>query len=135
MPLTSNGGLIIHAFSASGALPVPGATVRIKGAEEANRFVVFSLLTDEDGVTERISLPAPEKSNSLSPNPAEIPYSVYDIEVTKPGYYPKRIFNAAVYSGVTSVMPIAMLPLSENEAPEDYPRGNLSSTVEENENL
>ncbi len=135
MQLTDSGGLVIHATKASGALPVPGTIVRIRGAEENNRFVVYSLITDNDGNTERISLPAPNKEYSLSPQQAEKPYSVYDIEVTADGFYPKRFYNVAVFPGITATQPINMIPLSESQSSSDYPRGNLDAIIKENEML
>ena len=44
--LNSYGQLEIRATKANGALPVKDAIVRIKGAEEENRFIVYSVLTD-----------------------------------------------------------------------------------------
>ena len=135
MQLTDKGDLVIHATMASGALPVPGTIVRIRGAEEENRFIVYSVITDEDGNTGRISLPAPAKEYSLSPNEAEKAYSIYDIELTAEGYYPKRIYSVAVFPGITATQPINMIPLSQNGTFSDYPRGNLNAVVRENDLL
>lgn len=128
------GTLTVRANTAGGALPVPGVVVRIFGAEEDNRFITYSLLTDEDGTTERINLPTPLKSFSLSPGAAESPYSIYNIEVSAPGYFNKIINSVSVFSGVDSILPIAMIPVSQTDI-KDYPRNNLSATVTQNENL
>lgn len=130
----SSGTLRIRAYTAGGALPVKGATVRITGAGEDNSLVTYSLVTDRDGQTEVVALPAPSVDYSLSPDPAELPYSVYDIVITAPGYLTKRINGLTVFSGVNSVQLINMIPGS-GEVPEDYPRGNVNSVIPESDLL
>ena len=130
--LDSSGSLRIRTYTAGGAIPVKGATVRITGAEEANRSVSYSLVTDRNGQTKVVTLPAPSVDYSLSPNPAELPYSVYDLVITAPGYLTKRINGLTVFSGVNSVQLINMIPGTGN-AYDEYPRGNTNSTIPEND--
>ena len=130
--LDSSGRLRVRTYTAGGALPVKGATVRIMGAEEANRLVSYSLVTDRDGQTAFVTLPAPSVNYSLAPNPAEPPYSVYDLVITAPGYLTKRINGLTVFSGINSVQLINMIPGS-GEYPEDYPRGNINSVIPESD--
>ena len=61
-------------------------------------------------------------------------YSVYDVEITAPGYFTKRINGLTVFSGIHSVQQINMIPGSGN-LPEDYPRGNINSSIPENTDL
>ena len=129
--LDSSGSLRIRTYTAGGALPVKGATVRITGAGEDNRLISYSLLTDRDGQTDLVTLPAPSVDYSLSPDPAELPYSVYDVVITAPGYLTKRINGLTVFSGVNSVQLINMIPGNGNDY-DDYPIGNTSSTIPEN---
>ena len=88
----SYGRLVINTYTGSGAIPVPSATVRIRGSDESNRFIEYSVLTDEDGISPTVNLPAPDISYSLTQNPSESPFSSYDIEIMKDGYYTKKIF-------------------------------------------
>ena len=132
--LNSSGTLRVRAYTAAGALPIEGARVRITGASEDNRLVAFSTLTDRDGLTELITLPAPNVDYSLAPNPAELPYSLYDIEISKNGYYTKRINGLTVFSGINSIQLINMIPGSGNMV-EDYPRGNINYIIPENTDL
>ena len=135
MNLSDSGTLSVRAYSAGEAEPISDAVVRIKGAEEENRFVIYSLLTDNDGITKTVTLPAPPKTNSLSPGAKEIPYSVYDIEITKDGFYTKRFFNIAVFSGVNAVLPVNMIPSGNNTQMDNFPYGNLNILVTENPSL
>lgn len=134
MKFNDFGTISVRVYTAGGALPLGDAVVRIKGAEEENRFVEYSVLTDADGVTGLISLPTPDKLYSLSPSPGEIPYAVYDIEITKDGYYTKRINNIAAFSGVRALQEVGMIPISISEE-SFYPRENLDVTVRENDFL
>ena len=132
MQYTDSGTIVVKTYTAGGALPVPDTVVRITGGEEENRFVQYSLLTDEDGITSRITLPSPRKSYSLSPNPSESPYALYNIEVSANGYYPKKVSNVALFSGVDSFQPINMIPLAVYESGVDFPKDTLNTTIEEN---
>ncbi len=132
MPYTDSGTMIVKAYTAGGALPVPSTVVRITGGDEENRFVEFSLLTDDDGITPRIPLPSPKKSYSLAPNPSESPYALYNIEVSADGYYPKKIANVALFSGTDSFQSVNMIPIAVYENGVDFPKDTLNTTVEEN---
>ena len=131
--LDSEGTLRVRAYTAGGALPIADAVVRIKGAEEGNRLIAYSLITDRDGTTEAVKLPAPSLSYSLSPSPAEAPFAVYDIEISKEGYYSKVINGVNVFSGVNSVQLANMIPTSSGAG--DYPRGNINATIPGNNSL
>ena len=81
MDTTENyGTLTVKTESAFGALPVKDATVsfRRQTGDGAKLFAV--LMTDEDGETEPLKIPAPPVSNSLSPG-GETPYSLVNVEV------------------------------------------------------
>ena len=129
--LDSEGKLRIRTYTAGGALPVKNALVKIRGAEEENRLIAFTLVTDNDGLTTEVTLPAPNAEYSLSPNPTELPYSIYDVEISAPGYFTKRISGMTVFPGVNSIQLVNMIPRS-NENP-DYPRGNINTVIPESE--
>ena len=132
--LESQGSLVVRTYTAGGALPVAGAIVRIEGAEEDNRLVAYTLVTDRDGLTKKVFLPAPSVSYSLSPSPAEAPFSLYDIEITATGYFPKKISGLTVFSGIDSVQLVNMIPTSDTPIA-DFPRGNINANIPENEDL
>ena len=132
MQYNDNGRLTIRTYTAGGALPVAKATVRITGANEENRFIEYTVLTDVDGITDAILLPTPALTYSTSPNPAEIPYATYEIELSADGYYTKRIHDVAIFSGTDSMQSVNMIPLPTRDSTTTFPRGNLDATVVEN---
>ena len=132
--LNDFGSLSVRAYTAGGALPVSDAVVRIIGAEEENREIAYSLKTDEDGITERVKLPTPSANLSQSPNPSALPYALYNIEITAPGYITKRIYNAPVFAGINSSQLFNMIPESDYYANE-YQPSEYSITIPDNSHL
>lgn len=130
----SSGTLRVRAYTASGALPVKGATVRVMGASDFNQSVAFTSITDVDGQTDLFTLPAPSLELSLAPDPSALPYALYDLEISARGYYTKRIRGLTVFPGINSVQLVNMIPGSGNMI-EDYPRGNINYIIPENAEL
>ena len=135
MNYNSYGTLNVRTSIASDALPVPKTVIRIFGADENNRYVEYSVLTDVDGSTKRITLPAPSRIYSTEPFAQEVPYALYDIEASREGYYTKRINNVAIFADTNTTQIINMIPLSISDGGAFYPKGNLEATVKENEFL
>ena len=135
MAFDKKGTLVINAYSASGALPIKDTHVRVVGAGEENRTVQYSSVTDLDGVTVPIILPAPSRELSQSPGSNEPSYAIYDVIITAPGYYTKRIYNVAVFDGERTIQRVNMIPVPMHENNVTYPRDNLNTIVKENEML
>ena len=135
MNYEGSGNLRIRSYTAAGALPIEGTVVKIYGTDDYNRDIMHSLITDSNGITNLISLPAPLKSYSVSPEASESPYAVYNVELVKEGYYPKEINNIPIFSDTTAILPIEMIPLSYSQNGDILSQNNLNSTIYENENL
>ena len=130
-----SGYIKVRTYTASGALPVEGALIKIYGTDEYNGDIKYSVITDSNGITDQITLPAPAKDYSTSPEAPNTPYAVYNVEIAKEGFYPKRIDNVPIFSDTIAVLPIEMIPLSYSENGEIIKQNNLNSTIFENENL
>lgn len=124
------GTLRVRTTSASGAIPIAGAIVRIMGGEDENRYVAKSLITDRDGITAKVDLPTPKMIYSLTPNEVESPYALYDVEVTADGYYAKKIMGVAIFSGINAILPVNMIPKSEMPK-YSYPKGNVNAILDD----
>ena len=135
--MTNNktGTLSIRTYTAGGALPVPGSIIRIIGVDEDNSTIEYSLMTDIDGITPLITLPAPDVLQSQSPSPTEAPFSQYDIVITNEGFYTKKIHNVPIFDGINSIQQVNMIPLSETNNKSDFPRNNLDVVIKENRYL
>ena len=131
MDTTENyGTLTVKTESAFGALPVKDATVsfRRQTGDGAKLFAV--LMTDEDGETEPLKIPAPPVSNSLSPG-GETPYSLVNVEVFADGYYSVMLMGVPIFTGISSTQTVNMIPLPESYQYSKYPSGNYNITESE----
>ena len=114
------GYLIVKVSTASGAIPVKDVTVVLQGNDSNNREIFYSLSTNVDGLTEKVSLPAPSVSLSSAPSPSSRPYSTYNIDVYREGYYPQHYTNVPIFSGITAVQNARIIPTSEFDAQNPY---------------
>ena len=135
MRYNSDGSIRVKAYTASGALPIEGVTVKIYGTDENNKDVKYSLITDNDGITKELAVPAPDRNLSISPGANESPYSVYTVELAKKGFYPKRIDGVPIFAKTKAFLPIEMIPEVYNELGNIIKQDNLNSIIYENENL
>ena len=118
---SGTGYIIVKVATASGAIPVERASVIIRGNEEHTSDILLSFLTDRDGLIARVPLPAPSREESQTPtgNGAK-PFSTYNIDVLKEGYYPQYYQNVPVFDGITAVQTANIIPLSEGGQKDPY---------------
>lgn len=118
----TNGGMgyiIIKVSTARGAIPLEGASVNIRGATPENSDIIYSLLSDQNGLTPKIALPTPLRFLSESPG-AVLPYALYNIDVFNDGYADLSFTNVAVFDSITSLQPAVMIPLPDNEYTDSF---------------
>ena len=94
------GTLIFQVTGGQGAFPVPDAVVTLSKMLHDNLSLSVTIRTDESGKTEPISLPAPDRKLSQSPNNG-IVYAAYDAKVTTEGFLPTEIRNLPVRSSIS----------------------------------
>ena len=111
------GYLIVHVTTARGAIPLEGVRVSVRSYPPENTEgrgdVIATLISGRDGNTSRLPLPAPPRTNSLSPG-TTTPYQPYLIEVDTHGYYGQRYINVPIFDGIVAVQPADLIPLPEN---------------------
>lgn len=132
---TSNGYLIVKVSTASGAIPIENASVIIQGKDDNNQDILLSLLTNTDGLTPRVILPAPLSELSKSPSPSSKPYSTYNIDVFKEGYYPQHYNGVPIFQNVTAIQNASIVPISEFDAQNPYTNEGQIFDEYENPNL
>lgn len=128
------GYLVVNVSTARGAIPLSGATVSVMYDEEDNTSIFTVTTTGNDGKTDKLELPAPSRSLSEVPGNKK-PYATYTVSVEKDGYYTVTDVSVPVFSGITSIQPVEMLPRAEYNPDTVYPRFGLDNTEAENPNL
>ena len=106
------GYLVVRVSTALGAIPLSDATVNIRGNTKENSGVIYSLISDRDGLTEKVELPAPPRTLADTPGNAP-PYSTWNIDVFLDGYVPVLFTGVPVYSSTVSVQPAVLVSLGE----------------------
>lgn len=114
------GAIILKASTASGAIPLENVTVVIQGIDEDNSNILISLLTNRDGLTNKVELKAPPTELSSKPSPASRPYSTYNVDVYKSGYYPQHYSKVPIFEGITAVQNASLVPISESDTKNPY---------------
>ena len=71
--------------------------------------------TDINGISPEISLTAPPRSISESPEESmkEKPFSEYRVRVSADGYYPVLNERVVIFSGIKSIQPVNLIPITE----------------------
>ena len=103
------GTVLFQVTGGQGAFPVENARVQVIGKLNDRLSLSFLLTTDESGKTAPLSLPAPDRSLSLSPNQGKA-YAVYEAEVTAENHIPVHIKDLPVFDGITTIQPVNLSP-------------------------
>ena len=117
IPMEGVGYLVVHVTTARGAIPLEGAAVHIRTNEDADTTpradILYATTTNRDGNTERITLPAPPREATMKPSEVP-PFSTYHLEVRREGYGMQSFISLPIFSGITSVQPVDLIPLPED---------------------
>ncbi len=122
---SSYGRFGVRVFAASSAFPIKGAIVIVRSKRSVPPSTVAVLETDESGKTPMITLEAPPKALSLSPDTNGTPYSLYDAEISHIGFYTTVTRDIQIYPDTTSVLPVNMIPLPDTNGTKKYPQGDV----------
>lgn len=105
----SRGMLRIQVLTASDSgVPVPGAHVDILKNINGTTYLFQHAVTDANGNTGVLSLPAPEKDLSFQPPKGFIPYAVYTASVSHGDYAPGVFENVMVFPETESLQVVRL---------------------------
>lgn len=118
------GTLSVRAFTSRAQIPVAGATAAVtRSAGSGKRQLVAVRVTDESGLTQPISLPAPPPGQSGGPGGRQ-PFNLCDVWIEHPEYQMLHVENVQVFPGVETRQNAELLPLPDFPEP-----GDLTATV------
>ena len=114
--METQGTISIRAFTSRAQIPVQGATAAVTRPTGQGRHQLVALrVTDENGLTQPVALPAPALSQSDHPG-GERPFAVCDIWVEHTGYRMLHVEGVQIFPGVETVQDMMLIPLGEGES-------------------
>ena len=127
----AKGRLVVWVTASNGGIPIENALVTVYDPQAAGEAIAVRS-TDEDGRTEIMELDAPPRELSETPeNNGARPYSTYNVDVRKSGYFDVANQEVPVFDGILAVLPVNMRPLSEGNSSELEPRSGINITTTE----
>ena len=103
----ARGFLRIRAYAASGAIPISGLDVVISTIINNSKFIFFEGSTNESGIIDNISLPAPKLNTDNLDVPTKM---IYDVEASYEPDNFRRKYQVNIYENVFVVQSINVGP-------------------------
>lgn len=125
--MPSNGYITARAYMSSAQIPLENVAVTIVSPDGT---AIAMRLTDRSGLTEPIAIPAPEKTESEAPEENGRPFTDITLYAWKSGFEQVAAQNVQIFSGITTVQDLEMVPLSE--LPDRWDENVLYNTPPQN---
>lgn len=108
--MASTGYIIVRAYTSTAQLPLKDVAVVIT-AEDGTALSMG--LTDRSGLIPPLAIPVPDKSESQTPNPDEIPYITVNLRARLDRYEEIEAAGIQIFADTTTSQDLEMIPLSE----------------------
>ena len=108
--MSATGYIQVHAYTSYAQLPLQDVAVTVTAGDGT---AIAMRLTDRSGKIQPIEIPVPDRSESLSPNPPEIPFTTVNLYARKKGYEQIENEGLQVFAGTVTNQNLEMIPLSE----------------------
>ncbi len=108
MPAT--GYIQVRAYTSYAQLPLQDVAITVTAPDGT---AIAMRTTDRNGRIAPIPVPVPDRSESLSPDPAERPFALVNLYAHKRGYERVESENLQLFAETTTIQNLEMIPLSE----------------------
>ena len=108
--LASIGYIQVRAYTSRAQFPLQDVAITITASDGT---AIAMGLTDRSGRIQAIAIPVPDRSESLSPDPPERPYTAVNLYARKKGYEQIESENLQVFADTTTLQNLEMIPLAE----------------------
>ena len=108
MPAT--GYIQVRAYASYAQLPLQDVAVTVTSTDGT---AIAMRLTDRNGQIKPIEIPVPDKSESLTPDPGEKPFTNVNIYGRLRGYEQVEMEDVQVFADTVTDQDMALVPLSE----------------------
>ena len=125
--MSATGYITLRAYTSTAQFPLQNVAVTVTAADGT---AIAMRLTDRNGQIQPIEVPVPDKSESLSPDPAERPFAVVNLYARRKGYEQVESENLQVFADTTTNQNLEMIPLAE--LPEQWDQNVVYFTPPQN---
>lgn len=108
--MPSTGYIKVHAYESYARLPLKDVAITVTATDGT---AIAMRLTDRNGLIDPIEIPVPDKSESLTPDPSEVPFASVNLYAHLRGYEQIEAENLQVFAQTTTNQNLEMIPLSE----------------------
>ena len=108
--MPNTGSIQVYAYTSLARYPLQNVAIAVTTTDGT---ALAMRLTDRNGRIEPISLPVPQKSESQSPDPPEVPFTTVNLYAHLQGYEQVEAENLQVFADTTTIQDLEMIPLSE----------------------
>ena len=108
--MSATGYIQVHAYTSYAQLPLKDVAVTVTSTDGT---AIAMRLTDRSGRITPIEVPVPDKSESLSPEPGEKPFTSVNLYARLKGYEQVEMEDVQVFADTVTDQDLALVPLSE----------------------
>lgn len=125
--MPNTGFIQVYAYASLARYPLQNVAIAVTATDGT---ALAMRLTDRNGRIEPISLPVPQKSESQSPDPSEVPFTTVNLYAHLKGYEQVEAENLQVFADTTTIQDLEMIPLSE--FPDAWDKAEIFDTPPQN---
>lgn len=125
--LSSTGYIQFSAYESNAQIPIKDVSIILTAADGT---LLATRLTDRSGRTAPYAITVPDRSESLTPDPAETPFTTVNLIARKDGYELIDITAIQIFADTTTNQNLEFIPLSE--LPEMWDRTEQFETNRQN---
>lgn len=108
--MPSTGYIQVRAYTSMARYPLEEVAIVVTGTDGT---ALAMRLTDRNGRVEPIAVPVPDKGESLTPDPPEIPFTTVNLYAHLQGYEQIEAENIQVFADTVTNQDLEMIPLAE----------------------
>lgn len=108
--MPSTGFIQVRAYTSTAQYPLADVAVTVTSTDGT---AIAMRLTNRSGQIVPIEIPVPDRMESLSPDPPEVPFASVNLYARLRGYEQIESENLQVFADTTTFQNLEMIPLSE----------------------
>ena len=108
--MPSTGYIQVNAYTSNARIPLQDVAISVTATDGT---AIAMRLTDRSGRIEPIPIPVPDRSESLTPDPDELPFTRVNLYARRSGYVQIENEDLQVFAGTVTDQDLEMVPLSE----------------------